>query len=203
MAADQLCSKTQVKARLFPAGTTDTTDDVLIDELIDEVSDWIQATTQRKLVPEVAATYVVDTSSGSVIYVRRGIRSVTALSIASSDQPDTGGTYTAVTLSDVVLRPSAIDLKPGWPPLQIMIKGTYARLSAAINGATITGNFGFAATPPAIQAACIDGVVSAYQMRKNGATGVLGVENTPGVPWWQFSLASKRILDIYRPIGMA
>lgn len=201
--ADQLCTSTQVKARLFPAGASDATDDTLISELIDEVSDWIQTTTRRKLVPDNAATYVVDTSSGSVIYVRRGIRTVTALSIASSDQPDTGGTYTAVTLSDVVLRPLTIDLKPGWPPEMIMIKGTYARFGAYLNGATITGNFGFAATPPAIQAACIDGVVAAYQMRKNGATGVLGVENTPGVPWWQFSQASKRILDIYRGIGMA
>lgn len=203
--ADQLCTAAQVKARLFPAGPADAVDDTLIGELIDQVSDWIQQYTLRKLVPEAGVTYVVDTGSGSGIQVPRGIRTVTAMSLASSDQPDTGGTYTAVAAADILLRPLAIDRRPGWPATRILIRGALARLSAALNGATITGDFGFAATPPAIQAVAIDAVVAAYQSRKNGASGVIGAEGDAIVPWVSFfsrGSPQRATLDRFRYIGI-
>lgn len=197
--ADQLCTSAQVKARVE---VTDASDDTLISELIDEVSDWIQDVTKRKLVPEAAATYVVDTSSGSVIPVRRGIRAVTALGIATTNQPDTGGVYTAVTLSDIVLRPQAIDRKPGWPAEFIMLLGsTLPRLKAVINGASITGDFGFAATPPVIQAVAIDAVVTAFNARQAGASDVIGADDTAIYPWAKyFSKGSpqRATIDRYR-----
>lgn len=196
--ADQLCTKTQVKARL---NDPDVVDDVLIDELIDEVSDWIQDTTGRRLVPENTATYVVDTSAGSVIRVKRGIRAVTSLGVASSNQPDAGGTYTAVTLADVVLRPQSIDRKPGWPATAIMLLGSAPRLGAWINGATISGDFGWAATPPVIQGVAIDAVVTAYHARQGGAVDVIGDQDTPIYPWARyFSRGSpqRATIDRYR-----
>jgi len=57
--------------------------------------------------------------------------------------------------------------------------------------------------PADVQAVCIDGVVAAYQMRKNGTTGVFGAESADGTPWWQFTAASMRTLKYYRHIGIA
>lgn len=182
--ADQLVTTAQVKARI---GIPDAADDTLLGELIDQVSDWIQDFTGRALVPEDDATYLADTGPGSVIPVKRGIRSITALGIASSDQPETGGTYATVALADVVLRPASLDRRPGWPATSILILGSYGRLSSAINGATITGDFGFLATPPAIQGVAIDAVVAAYGSRKTGgASGVVGPDGSAIVDWALF-----------------
>lgn len=48
--SDSLATVAQIKTRLFPAGVTDTSDDVLIQELLDETSDWITSYTDRKSV---------------------------------------------------------------------------------------------------------------------------------------------------------
>lgn len=196
--ADQLCTTAQVKVRLK---ITDGTDDALISELIDQVTDWIQEYTGRKLVPEAAATYVVDTAAGSEIPIPRGIRAVTTLEIATADQPDTGGTYTAITSADVLLRPSSMFRKPGWPATRILIRGTTPRLSTTINGARIVGDFGFAATPPSIAGVAMDAVVTAYTARQGGASAVIGAQDTAIVPWGvYFSKGSpqRATLDRYR-----
>lgn len=184
--ADELVTLAQVKAQLKLA---DTNDDTYLTDLIDGVSDWVQEYTGRKFVAEPGATYVTDTAAGGEIVVARGIRAVTSLSIASANQPDDGsGTYAAVALSDVHLRPLPIDRKPGWPATLILITGSTAtgRLSDAIAGAKIVGDFGFAAVPPAIQRVTIDAVVSAYQARRAGGSGQVGADNTATYPWSQY-----------------
>jgi len=203
--ADQLCTIAQVKVRLFPAGVTDTADDTMLTEIVEQVSDWMQHYTGRKFVPDNAATYVMDTMSGYVLRVPRGIRSVTSIGInAMAHQPDSGGSYTTLAAADILLRPSSGDLPLGWPPTEIRLSGATSYVFRTVeNGATVTGNFGFAATPPDIQAVAIDGVVAAYQMRKNGTSGVFGAESDTGVPWWQFTRASMRTLNYYRHIGIA
>lgn len=200
--ADQVVTAAQVKARLE---VTDATDDTLIGELIDELTDWLQDVTHRKLVPEVAATYVVDTGPGSVIEVRRGIRTVTALGIATTDQPDAGGVYTAVSLTDVLLRPSPIDRKPGWPATRILIRNpSIGRLAAALNGATITGDWGFATVPPVIQGVALDAIVTAYTSKRGGASDVIGGDGIQIYPWAKyFSKGSpqRATVDRYRAGG--
>lgn len=182
--ADQLVTLAQVKARIFPTGLVDATDDVLLGELIDQASDYIQGLAGRRFIAENAATYVVDTSAGSVILVRRGIRAVTSLGIATSDQPETGGSYTAVTLADVLLRPQALDRRPGWPATRILLKGSsYGRLRAALNGAQIVGDFGFAAVPPTVAAIALDAVATAYTARQAGDSDAIGADGSP-VPLW-------------------
>jgi len=182
--ADQLCTTAQVKAR---DEIVDAADDAVLSELIDQVTDFIQEFTGRKLVPEAGATYVVDTGAGSTIHVARGIRAVTSLGIASSDQPETGGTYTAVAAGDILLRPSSIDRKPGWPATRILLKGSsVGRLAAVLNGAQIVGDFGFAAVPPEIQAIAIDAVVAAFNARTSGASEVIGADQVASVPWSRF-----------------
>jgi hypothetical protein len=204
--ADQLCTITQVKARLFPAGPADTTDDTMLTELVEEVSDWMQHNTSRKFVPITSTTYIVSTQAGYVIRVPIGVRSVSALTLNTlSHQPDTGGSYpTTISAANILLRPSPIDLPIGWPPTEIHLSRAQSITFGTIeNGASITGTFGFAATPPDIQAVAIDGTVSAYQMRKNGTSGVFGADGSTGVPWWQFTQTSWKTLGMYRYIGIA
>jgi hypothetical protein len=183
-----LCSVGQVKARLFPGGTSDTTDDVLIAELVAEVSAWIEGFTGRRFTPETA-TYVFDTTAGRSLFVARGIRSVTSIGVASSHQPDTGGSYTALTAADVLLRPKAVDLPAGWPATEVRLSlasTTQTYFYSAENGCTITGEFGFAAPPADVAAVAIDAVVAAYQARRNGASSVMGADDMPMPPWAKF-----------------
>jgi hypothetical protein len=190
--ADQLCTSTQVKNRLQNAAAGvvfSATDTTTIAELIDQVSDFIQDYTHRKLVPENAATYTFDTEAGYILRIPKGIRTITSMGVnATAHQPDTGGTYTTVPAADRLLRPLAVDLPLGWPPTEVRItratpSGTIRAFGTIENGCTITGNFGFAATPPAIQAVAIDAVVAAFQSRKSGASGVMGAEADAITPW--------------------
>jgi hypothetical protein len=202
--ADQLCTTAQVKARLFPGGASpDTVDDAMISELIDQVSDWVQHYTGRKLVPITSTTYIVDTNDGYVLRFPIGVRTVSALGIASTHQPDTGGTYTSVTAANILLRPSGPDLPVGWPPTEIRLSRatTTFIFHAAENGASVTGTFGFAVTPPDIQAVTMDATVAAFQSRKNGASGVIGADGNAVVPWSQFfskGSPQRGTLDRYR-----
>jgi hypothetical protein len=208
--ADQLCTTAQVKNRLQNAAagvTFSATDTTTISELIDQVSGWIETFTGRKLVPEVGATYVFDTESGQVLRVPRGIRTITSMGVAPSiHQPDTGGTFTTVPAADILLRPKAVDLPIGFPPTEVHISrgvlaGTISRFGRVDNGCTITGDFGFAATPPDVQGVAIDAVVAAFQSRKNGASGVMGAEAEAITPWNAFfgrGSPQRQTLDRYR-----
>lgn len=199
--ADQIVTLADVKLRL---GIADGTDDALLTGYIEDLTDWLEDLTQRKLVPEVGATYTVDTTSGSTIYVPRGIRTVTALSVASSSQPDTGGTYSAVLAAQVLVRPLPIDRRPGWPGTRLLIQGSYARLGNWLNGATITGDWGFAATPPRLHELAIDAIGAAYLARQGGGAEA-GAEGTPIYPWTRFfapGTAELQAVESFRPVGI-
>lgn len=202
--ADQLCTKAQVKARLFPNGVTDTNDDTLIDEIIEEVSAWIQGYTGRKFVAETAVTYTFDTQAGYVLRIPRGIRAITSMGVASSHQPDTAGTYTTIPAAERLLRPLTADSPEGWPPTEVRLSRaatTVTHFSNAENGATITGNFGFATTPKDIEAVAIDATVAAYASRKNGASSAMGADDSPLPPWAKFfgrGSPQRATLDRYR-----
>lgn len=203
---DQLANISQIKAHL---NITDTTDDTLLAELLVQVSSWIEGYTGRKLTPEDAATYTFDTNAGYVLRVPKGIRSITSMGIASmANQPDTGGVYTTVAAASILLRPRSGDLPLGWPPTEVWLSrgaNTTPVFGTIQNGCTITGNFGFAATPPDVQAVAIDATVAAYAVRKMGASGVIGMEDTAVVPWVRFfsrGSPQRGTLDRYRYYGM-
>lgn len=209
--ADQLCTTAQVKARLQnSAGPTYTAaDDTLISELIDQVSDWIQHYTGHKLVPVTSATYIVDTHAGYVLRFPMGIRTLSALGVnTSAHQPDTGGTYTAVT--NFGLRPSTADLPVGWPATEIRLlriaNAAITTFGEIENGASITCTAGFAATPPDIVSVTIDAVVAAFQNRKAGASGVIGADGSPVIPWANFFMKGgpqRATVDRYKYPGIA
>lgn len=171
--ADQLCTTAQVKTRLQ---ITDGTDDAVISEIIDQVSDEIQHFTRRKLVPDAGATYYLDTRLGHILPIPYGIRSVTSMGVAATDQPDDGtGTYLAVTLSTILLRPSPIARRPGWPATQLRLTQSPIDIRipfrTAANGAKIVGNFGWAATPPTVARIAIAASVAEYIDRRRGGQG--------------------------------
>lgn len=209
---DQLVTKAQVKARINPAGVTDTVDDALIDELIEQISGWIQNFTGRKFLPILSADYYFDTNAGYVLRVPIGIRAVTFLGVNNTThQPDTGGTYTTVPASDYLLRPKTQDNPDGWPYSEIHISrgtltGTIPYFGRIDNGAKVTMTAGFATVPTEIQAVTIDATVAAYQSRKNGASGVIGAEGDAIVPWVSFFSSGspqRATLERYRYVGMA
>lgn len=210
--ADQLCTTAQVKARIFPAGVTDTADDTLISELIDQVSDYIQQFTGRRLVPIASADYYFDTVSGYVLRVPIGIRAITFMGVSNlAHQPDSGGTYTTVTADDYLLRPKTQDLPPGWPFTEIWLTrgglvGTIGSFGTFQNGCKLTMTAGFAATPPDIQGVAIDAAVAAYQARKLGTSGVIGANEGALTPWADFfgiGSPQRATLERYRYIGIA
>lgn len=202
--ADQACTTADVKAQL---GISDATDDSYISGLIDAVTDFIQspAGAGRIVVPKTGQSFLVDTAGGSVIDVRRyGIRTITTLGIATSNQPDSGGSYTTVSAADIVLRPPELDRDPGMPATAVALLGSSGRLAYAINGASFTGcAIGPATTPERVKRVAIDAVVAAYQDRRAGGSGVIGADATAGVPWSTYFAAGSpqaMILDSLRGI---
>lgn len=208
---DQFCTTAQVKARLQTSAggvTWTASDDTLLGELIDEATSFIQAYVGRRILPEAAATYVFDTRSGYVLHIPRGVRAITSMGVATTHQPDSSGSYTTVPASDRLLRPKATDLNNGWPPTQVLfsrgtLTGTIAAFVTAANGCTITGDFGFAAVPDDLEGVCIDTVVTAWQSRKDGTSGVIGAEDSAITPWNTFyskGSPQRATLDRYRVI---
>jgi hypothetical protein len=199
--ADQLATSAQVKARL---GVTDSVDDALVSELINEISDWVQGYTGRKLVPEAGVTYVFDTVAGWTLRIPRGVRTITSMGVALTHQPDAGGTYISVPAADRLLRPKPESNGEGWPFFEVRISRVALAVSGfrtAENGCTITGDFGFAATPPDIQSVVIDGVVAAYQSMSDGGSSVIGADALAIAPWKDFfgiGSPQLKVLNSYR-----
>lgn len=208
--ADQLCTIAQVKARIFPS-TPDTADDTLLTELIEQVSDYIEQYTGRKLLAVTSTTYVFDTVAGYVLRVPIGIRTITSFGVNNlNHQPDSGGSYTTVAAADYLLRPKTQDGPQGWPFTEVWISrgtlaGTISVFGNIQNGATITGTFGFAVTPPDIQAVTIDCVVAGYESRKNGVSSSIGADGGALTPWSDFfgpGSPQRGTLDRYRFMAM-
>lgn len=197
--ADVLVSTAQIKSRLL---ITDATDDALLTELNEQACDFIQELTGRQFVATSAVTYLIDTRPGSLIRVPRGVRTITSLGLATSDQPDDGtGTYTAVVAADIVLRPSAFERKPGWPATEIWIRGSAGRCSLAINGAKIIGDWGFSVVPPVVQAVALDAITAAYTARQAGDSDAIGADGSPVAVWarmFSAGTAQRQTLDRYR-----
>lgn len=200
---DELCTLAQVKAQ---NGIPDTTDDAVLTTFIDSVSAFIQGYTSRKFNPISSATYYFDTRAGYVLRVPIGIRAVTLLEVATSHQPDSGGTYTTVAASDYILRPRPYEGMDGWPYTEIQISratltGTITAFGTYQNGARVTMTAGFASVPLDIQSVCIDAVIAAYQARSDGTSSTLGADDISIAPWRDYFMRGspqRAILDRYK-----
>lgn len=172
--ADKLVTVAQVKSRL---GITDAGSDAVLGEIVEQVTSEIQSYIGRRLIAEAATTYYLDTREGHEIAVPRGIRTVTYLGLAETDQPDDGtGTYTAQTLTNVLLRPAAALRRTDWPPTRIVLTQSTISVNVPLltvaNGAKITGDWDFAAVPIFVQRIAIAASVAEFlDRRRSGKAG--------------------------------
>lgn len=178
--AGYLCSLVDVKQRL---GITDTTDDEWLQEQIVSVTDEIESLTGRRFRPDplsgTKTVYLDYSGDGYTLWLPGGVRSVTYIGTASTDQPDAGsGTYTEIT-SGVYVDPPEHERAPGWPGTRITI-GTSSGWRFYVGRRTVklTAAFGWSAVPATVRAIAELCVVSAYRGRSSGGASsyTIGVE---------------------------
>ena len=201
--AGYLCSLADVRQRIVGLGSSDTGPDEDLAEYIRSVSEQILGYTGREFVGSAAdetRTFDVSTFTAS-LYVPGGIRSVTTLGIAGSDQPDTAGTYTTTT--SYYLRPLAHERTEGWPATRIETgSGTYFHPGRST--VQIVGRFGWAEVPPVIARIAGDAVVAMYGAMSSGATGRTMVDAVTGAVRFlrYIPKEDRELLDFYadRPV---
>lgn len=179
--AYQVCSLYDVKQRL---GITSTDDDELLSEIISNISAELEDYCRTWLVPRPTVgtqTLTFDIARGGrSTWLRLGklvvpIRSMSAVNIATTSQPDTGGAYTAATLSQVVIRPRPLDGDPGYRLVFIdNATGPVVQFYAGENTLQVTGAYG----PPYVAAWANEAGIAAVTRRyiaKESATAAVAI----------------------------
>lgn len=173
-----------IRARL-EIDETDHDDDGLLLDLIGETTDDIQDYCNRWFVPHPlvgTATYLFSPKhEGLTLDLPRGIRSLSALGIATIDQPDSGGVFSAVDLTQVSLQPSEMKRDAGWPATEVTLLETYGiPFYPGVNRVQLTGAFGFAAPPPAIVRIAKDVIIRRFVGKRSGVAQVVGASAMGG-----------------------
>jgi hypothetical protein len=200
--AGLICSLQDVTERLFGSATVSNAEQETLLDIIREVGSALEHATSRWLRPRPAsgtAVYRFHTAYSRVLYIPHGIRSVTTLGTAVTDQPATGGTYTTATASTYYLEPVEADRDVDWPATSIRFTpssgGTFYR---ATHGAEITGAFGFAAVPADIRGVAIEAVTRRY-IGKETAAPAIAVGPAGGVRLLaSLSPDARAIVESYR-----
>jgi hypothetical protein len=110
-----------------------------------------------------------------------GVRSITSLGIATVSQPETGGAYSAVTVTDVLIRPRPTADGPGYRILfPAYPSGAFRYFYPGYNTVQVTGSFGYAAVPYDIQSVAISAVTRRF-LGKETATPVVALGPDGGV----------------------
>jgi hypothetical protein len=201
-----LCSLYDVKQALGSTVAATADDEQIIDD-IRAVTRFIESHCGRWFVPRPLSgddTILFDVEcSDNVLWVPKGVRSITTLGLATSDQPDSGGSYTTVT--DYLLRPTEMDRSVGWPYTRIEFPWSSSNyFTAGHNTVSITGAFGFSEVPPDISRIGVTLVVALH--REAGSSGGDTVTITLGgdrVYERALSHRDRMTLDWYRQIVVA
>jgi hypothetical protein len=177
--AGMLCSLYDVQQEL---GTTSPNDDENILEKIRQVSSAIEHfigmwMAPRPTNPADTTTLLFDVPYSRYWSARRllldrgtrltGIRAVTALGTATTDQPDAGGTYTAATMAEVLMRPWPSADGPALRLELVRTSSTY--FYPGRNTVQVTGSFGYAAVPADIQGVAVRAAVRRFIGKGGGA----------------------------------
>lgn len=167
---------TLLKARAEIPGTTD---DVELGKVCDQVNGYIEMVCKRPLAPVTSATYLIDVEEPTeCLYFPRGIRAVSALSVAHY----TGGARTTLTEGvDFFLRPSAHDRIPGWPALYIVLSDyctTFSEFPEGFEIVSMTATTGWAAIPDEITDVALTAAARAWHAIQSGQTDIVGTDET-------------------------
>lgn len=198
-----LCTLANVKLALFPTGYTDTTDDTTLQSYIDGVTGEVAEYTSRQFVTDAAPTdYYLDIGRATKsLYIPAGVQSVTTLSFATTSQPASGGTYTAITAAHVLLRPLPVDRRSGFPADTIVVSDLNTQISAGFyvgyNTVKATMTCGFATVPAEIERLALAIVVRRWQARKGGQTDTIGAPDFGGSVLRFTSPEERSVLDRY------
>lgn len=164
-----------VKRRL---GVTDSADDDAIMSAIMAVSSALEKFTSRSFGPDPASgtktVYLDHSGSDDMHRFPRGIRSVTYLGVASTDQPDGTGTYTEIPSTGYYIDPPEHEREPGWPGTRITLSRS-ARFWPGHRTIKVTGAFGWATVPDDIREIAETLVVSAWKARGSGGTSTFTI----------------------------
>lgn len=220
--AGLLCSLEDVQQELI-TGTipVDPNRDELIMEKIRQVSAEIERYCGRWLAPRptdpgstMTLNFDVDVDD-SVLYFAGGvatreltltndfrvcgIRTLSALGVAFTSQPESGGVYQSVTVSNVFLRPRPV---ADGPATRLVFSNlptaSPAYFYAGYNTVQATGSFGPASVPADIQAVAIMAVVRRYSGKGSGAPTVSLGPDGGVVLLTNFSPDMMKTLDSYR-----
>lgn len=173
-----LASLYDLKQWLDRNASTDTADDEALLELLIQCGDYVSLYCERTFAPDPVTVYTFDGFSAlrgdRVLPVRRGIRSVTTLEVATN----TGGTLTAANAADVFLRPTDGERALGWPPTEIWLSdipvGSVTYFYPGFANVRVTGAFGFAAVPRDIELIVLTMAGKRWLSRQAGQTDIVG-----------------------------
>lgn len=192
--AGQLTSLFDVKQRLFgsDADSIGTAEDENILSYIRQVSFKLQNRMGRRfarypLFGESTFYFDVDRTSRE-LSVPAGIASMSALEVASSSQPASGGTYTTVATTDWFLRPLIANRDFGWPATSVCISdraGSY--FYPGYNTVKATMALGWATVPDDIAKLAEDLVVEAHRSRGTDGSGPAFTINLDGSRTFQMA----------------
>jgi hypothetical protein len=206
-----LCSLYDVQQEL--GGTTTANDNELILEKIRQVSVAIEGFVGQWLAPRPtdpasSMTLLFDVPWMPYTYFARrsllldrgarltGIRSFSAVGTAATDQPDTGGTYTAATLTDILMRP--------WPSADgpatriELLRTSSSIFSPGRNTVQVTGSFGYAVVPADIQGVAIRAATRRFLGKGAGGVSVAIGPNGTEILLPDLSGADRTTLVAYK-----
>lgn len=193
-----------LKARLLPAGVTDTTDDTLLGTICDQVNQWIETFTGAVLAPVASAVYLFDGDGGNTIYVPNGVRTVSLLEVGDS----TGDSFSTIASTDYFLRPLAQDRPPHMPAWKIVLSdlpaGSYRTFPRGYANVRVTMVTGPAAIPDDVIDVALTVATRVWARRQSGQADMIGVDET-GAPTIsrEVSARDRATLSKYRVNVMA
>jgi hypothetical protein len=164
------CTLAEFKARFYPAGLTDTTDDTVIENVIEAVSRQIDNYAGRRFYVTGSDETRYFTAEESEYLSAGDVVSITTLSTDENDDRVYERTW-AATDYDLTPYNAALDGLP-YTRLEITPNGSYAFPTGA-KSVKIVGKWGYPATPDAINEACLIQAIRLFK-RKDAPFGVMG-----------------------------
>lgn len=134
---------------------SDGLDDGLLGDIVADVNAWITDEIGVALYPSGDTVRLYDGARavrrGTRLYIPGGIRTLTGIRLADS----TGGTLTAGTVADFLLRPKSFERRPGQPAQWIDVSdtpaGSYSAFPPYRDNVELTGTFDYAEAPRSLR----------------------------------------------------